>query len=59
MFLMESCLNSFIESEIYTKRYIKNICPQQLVFFRNAFINDFSLDEVNTANISLYEMDIL
>ena len=61
MFLMESCLNSSIESEKYTKRYTKNICSQQLgfVFFSNTFSINFSLNDLNTANISFYEKNIL
>ena len=61
MFHMKSCLNSSIESEIYIKLYTKKICSQQLVFvsFCNTFIIDFSLDELNTANIYFYEKNIL
>ena len=57
---MESCLNSSIESEKYTQRYTKKIWCQLLglVFFSNTFIIDFSLDELNAANISFYEMNI-
>ena len=57
MFLMESCLNSSFESKIYTKRYTKKFCSQLLgfVFFSNNFIIGFTLDELNTANISLSE----
>ena len=37
------------------------MCSQQLgfVFFSNTFKIDFSLDELNTANISFYEMNML
>ena len=65
MFLVESCQNSSIESEIYTYAYaygtINKICSQQLrfVFFSNTFIIDFSVDELNTANISFNEMNKL
>ena len=61
MFIMKSWLNSSIESELYNKRYNNKICSHQLgfVFFRNSFLIDLFLDELNTANISFYEINIL
>ena len=60
MLPMASCLNSPIKSKTYTKRYTKQICSQQFgfVLFSNTFIIGFSLDELNAANISFYEINI-
>ena len=40
---------------------LSTICSQQwgFVFFSNTFKIDFSLDELNNANISFYEINIL
>ena len=61
MFLMESFLNSSIESEIYTERYSKKIVLNIWVPFSLAILSmiSFSLEELNTANISFYEMNVL
>ena len=55
-----------VESHPSSQKYTLNdtlnkSCSQHLgfVFFSNTFIIDFSLEELNTANISFYEMSIL
>ena len=61
MFLMESCLITSIESKITLNGTLNKVCSQQMRFvsLSNTFIIDFSLDELNFANISFYEMNIL
>ena len=60
-FLWKAVLTDPLSQNYKLISTLNKICSQQLgfVFFSNTFKIDFSLDELNTANISFYEMNIL